>query len=67
MKDYLDPAKLTKEQLYRLQSETWIQGQNYESERIIKLLEEASISFEKFDFDSVATTNFLIRLINGDK
>ena len=36
----LDPKKLTPESLYRLQSETWAQGAEYERERIIKLLEE---------------------------
>jgi hypothetical protein len=35
----LDPKTLTPESLYRLQSETWSQGAEYERERIIKLLE----------------------------
>lgn len=32
----LDPKTLTPEQLYKLQSETWAQGAEYERERIIK-------------------------------
>lgn len=35
----LDPATLTPATLYKLQSETWVQGANYERERIIKLLQ----------------------------
>lgn len=38
--DFLDPKSLTPQELYRLQSETWAQGVDYENERIIKLLEE---------------------------
>lgn len=37
----LDPKTLTPEQLYRLQSDTWAQGADYERERIINLLEES--------------------------
>ena len=37
--DFLDPATLTPESLYRLQSETWVQGAEFERERIIKDLE----------------------------
>jgi len=36
-------------------------------ERIVKLLQDASISFERYDFDAVATTNFLLRLIEANK
>ena len=36
--DYLDPESLTPQQLYKLQSDTWVQGAEYERERIIKLL-----------------------------
>lgn len=32
----LDPKTLTPESLYRLQSETWSQGAEFERERIIK-------------------------------
>jgi len=39
MSDLLDPATLTPESLYRLQSETWAQGADYERERIIRLLD----------------------------
>jgi hypothetical protein len=42
-------------------------GDDRAVERIIKMLEEASIGFQQFDSDSVATTNFLIRLIKGEK
>lgn len=38
--EFLDPRSLTPQQLYKLQSETWSQGAEYERERIIKLLEE---------------------------
>lgn len=40
--DFLDPKSLTPQELYRLQSETWAQGAEYEQERIIKLLETGS-------------------------
>ena len=36
--DFLDPKNLTPQQLYKLQSDTWVQGAEYERERIIKLL-----------------------------
>ena len=36
--EFLDPKSLTPQQLYKLQSETWVQGAEYERERIIKLL-----------------------------
>jgi hypothetical protein len=36
----IDPKTLTPESLYRLQSETWTQGADFERERIIKLVEE---------------------------
>jgi hypothetical protein len=36
--DFLDPKSLTPQQLYKLQSDTWVQGAEYERERIIKLL-----------------------------
>jgi hypothetical protein len=37
--DFLDPKTLTPQGLYRLQSDTWAQGADYERERILKLLE----------------------------
>lgn len=40
--DFLDPKSLTPQELYKLQSETWEQGAEYERERIIKLLEDYS-------------------------
>lgn len=39
--NYLDPATLTPEGLYRLQSETWAQGAEAERVRILKALAEA--------------------------
>jgi hypothetical protein len=40
--DFLDPKTLTPQGLYRLQSDTWAQGAEFERERIIKLLEDYS-------------------------
>lgn len=37
--DFLDPKSLTPQELYKLQSDTWAQGVDYENERIIALLE----------------------------
>jgi len=53
--------------LYEARLELWDDVARRTEERIIKLLERASIGFEQFDSDSVATTNFLIRLIKGEK
>ena len=36
--EFLDPNSLTPQELYKLQSETWAQGAEYERERIINLL-----------------------------
>ena len=36
--EFLDPNSLTPQELYKLQSETWVQGAEYERERIIRLL-----------------------------
>jgi len=49
-----------------LLEQVWLEAERNTTKRIIKLLEEASIGFEQFDFDAVATTNFLIRLIQGE-
>lgn len=38
-----------------------------EQARIVKLLQEASISFKQYDLDAVATTDFLLRLIEANK
>lgn len=38
-----------------------------ERERIIKLLEQASLDFEQYDFNAVGTTNGLIALIKEEK
>ena len=37
----LDPKTLTPESLYKLQSETWSQGAEFERERILNALAEA--------------------------
>jgi hypothetical protein len=37
-----------------------------ERERIIKLLEQASLEFEQYDFNAVGITNGLIALIKGE-
>ena len=37
--DFLDPKSLTPQELYKLQSDTWAQGADYENDRIVKLLE----------------------------
>lgn len=39
----LDPKTLTPESLYRLQSETWVQGAEYERKRIVGLLGDAQM------------------------
>lgn len=38
--EFLDPKNLTPRDFYRMQSETWAQGADYERERILKMLEE---------------------------
>jgi hypothetical protein len=40
--EFLDPKSLTPQELYTLQSETWVQGAEAERERIIELLEARS-------------------------
>lgn len=39
----IDPKTLTPADLYRLQSDTWVQGAEYERERIIKIIREESL------------------------
>lgn len=36
--DFLDPKSLTPQELYKLQSDTWVQGAEYERQRIVELL-----------------------------
>lgn len=55
-KQMLDPATLTPETLYELQSETWAQGAAHEQNRIIELLDRA---------DS-ACSGWAIELIKGE-
>jgi hypothetical protein len=52
----IDPKTLTTESLYKLQSETWAQGADYERERIIKIL---------MDHAPHLTTIGLMELIKG--
>jgi hypothetical protein len=56
--DFLDPKSLTPQQLYKLQSETWAQGAEYERGRIISLIE---------DYGSEDFTSELIELIKGEQ
>jgi hypothetical protein len=56
--DFLDPKSLTPQQLYKLQSDTWAQGAEYERERIISLIE---------DYGSEDFTSDLIELIKGEQ
>jgi hypothetical protein len=56
--DFLDPKSLTPQQLYKLQSETWAQGADYERERIIAIVQ---------DYGSPDFTNELIALIKGEQ
>ena len=65
----LDPRTLTPETLYKLQSDTWVQGADYERERIIKLLEERtddSGSVLDETGNSIADLSDLIELIKGE-
>jgi hypothetical protein len=43
MSDYLDPATLNAERLYKLQSITWSQGAKHERERIINLITDSKV------------------------
>ena len=54
----IDPQTLTSESLYKLQSETWSQGAQFERERIIKVIK---------DFGSEDFTTDLIALIKGEQ
>lgn len=47
-------------------SDGYHNGIRFEQDRILALLEEASRSFKQYDLDAVATTNFLIRLTQGE-
>lgn len=42
------------------------QGAQQEQDRIIKLLEQAGKDFERHDFGSAVTTNYLVTLIKGE-
>jgi hypothetical protein len=76
--DYLDPATLTAEQLYKLQSITWSQGAEHERERIVKMLEDRVSRLDQMrpeSYKSVADTadlrirtyRHIIKLINGEQ
>jgi len=68
MNDYLDPATLTPETLYRLQAETWEQGATHERDRIIALLEaEAKVISDQFaDYIESDFIHAIIELIKGE-
>ena len=66
----LDPKTLTPEQLYKLQSETWAQGAEYERERIIQLLEDYIPTFYQLSDNTDAgkyPIEHLIDLIKGEQ
>jgi hypothetical protein len=52
--DFLDPKSLTPQELYKLQSDTWAQGVEYERDRIIKLLEDRLSQAKSFEGDITA-------------
>lgn len=37
--EFLDPKSLTPQELYKLQSDTWAQGADYERQRILRIIE----------------------------
>jgi len=53
----LDPKTLTPESLYKLQSETWTQGADFERKRIVDILK---------NYAPHLTTSGLMQLIEGD-
>ena len=64
----LDPKILTPESLYRLQSETWSQGAEFERERIIRLLIDKAIQWRGADLNQQADyIDFAIDLIKGGR
>lgn len=71
--EFLDPRSLTPQQLYKLQSETWVQGAEYERERIIELLEgfDDSCLWRQVEWSPDAYEGFnmqeLIALIKGEQ
>jgi hypothetical protein len=71
----LDPKTLTPESLYRLQSETWSQGAEFERERIIKLLEDKDLQrhlyfwleYGEYDEQGSEHKKAAIELIKGEQ
>lgn len=61
--DFLDPKSLTPQELYKLQSDTWAQGAEYERERIIKLLKQNATG----EYKKVMLTPKLISEIKGEQ
>lgn len=53
--DFLDPKSLTPQELYKLQSDTWVQGAEHEHERIIKLMEEAGLYDDELTPEEIVT------------
>jgi hypothetical protein len=68
LSDLLDPATLTPESLYKLQSETWMQGVEFERQRIIKLLIDKAIQWRGEKLHQQADyIDFAIDLIKGEQ
>lgn len=71
--DFLDPKSLTPQELYKLQSDTWAQGAEYERERIIKLLEDPEVRTKWIEATSKSlptyqgVMDFFTSLIKGEQ
>ena len=66
----INPEGLTPEELYKLQSETWAQGAEFERVRILKLLEKAGyiVAFELREGDpAIWDGEKWIELTEGEK
>jgi hypothetical protein len=59
----LDPKTLTPESLYKLQSETWVQGADAERERIVKLIQDTYADEAYEELGSLEWTGDIIALI----
>jgi hypothetical protein len=65
----LDPKTLTPEELYKLQSETWIQGADYERERITRVALDwiSEMRGHDSDCDCEKKAEILEQFINHDE
>ena len=63
----LDPACLTPEMLYAIQSNTWVQGAKAERERIIKLLEAEQLHDPDVVECHCGSWREAVALIKGEK